>query len=415
MARHVVASLPAEIRSPRRRALRVLDPSMESGQLLTALVLEILNDQGTSTSGSLDVRSVICDGLVGVDRHPDAVGTVRLLLTSLAMVNGLGHVAPKKLIRADALELVEGEELGAFDALVNNPPWGFRSDHIDRTVVRRFDSTTHHGNPYIAFIDIGLRRLKRGAPFAFVVPTQALTARNSARLRETLLEASHIERLVILPRRAFTDATVRAALILGRKAGAKQTSSFIQVIRYTPVHKLGCSIKPVEAHLRSDHLAAAGRKSWSAILASRDVPSLCRSAVPLATFSRIFSGLKPYRVGRGSPPQTRETVSRKPFTHSQPIPEATPVVRGRDVREYAIHSASEYVRVGPWLAEPGPHLDCAQTPRVFVRELYRRDGKLTAAVAVPGWIARHGVLTVVPNSLPPETLAVLLNSNWITR
>jgi hypothetical protein len=45
-----------------------------------------------------------------------------------------------------------------------------------------------------------------------------------------------------------------------------------------------------------------------------------------------------------------------------------------------------------------------------VRELCRRDGKLTAAVARNGSIPLHGVLTVIPKNVDPYVLVAILNS-----
>ena len=34
----------------------------------------------------------------------------------------------------------------------------------------------------------------------------------------------------------------------------------------------------------------------------------------LDTFFRVMTGVKPYQVGKGIPPQTKEIVKSKPFT-----------------------------------------------------------------------------------------------------
>jgi hypothetical protein len=70
----------------------------------------------------------------------------------------------------------------------------------------------------------------------------------------------------------------------------------------------------------------------------------------------------------------------------------------------------QFIRFGKWLAWVGNHNSLRSSKRIFVRELCRRDGKLSAAVARDGFIPLRGVLTVVPKMINIYALVGILNS-----
>jgi hypothetical protein len=135
-----------------------------------------------------------------------------------------------------------------------------------------------------------------------------------------------------------------------------------------------------------------------------------RTTLPLGDLAHILPGIQVYCRGKGLPRQTAEMVRRRSFTSGEPTAGALPAVSGRDVRAFEILEPREHVLFGPWLARPGTHARHLDSCRVFVRELCRRDGTLTAAIAPPGVLPLHGVLTVIPTGIDARLLVALLNS-----
>ncbi len=132
--------------------------------------------------------------------------------------------------------------------------------------------------------------------------------------------------------------------------------------------------------------------------------------MPLGSLAVVASGVQLYGEGKGYPPQTPEVVRLRPFSFSGPGAGTTPAIRGRDVQPFRVLDPKQYVRFGRWLARVGAHQAYRRESRIFVRELCRRDGRLSAAPARDGFVPLHGVLTVLPGRIDPRILVGILNS-----
>src|SRR2546423_3476298 len=114
--------------------------------------------------------------------------------------------------------------------------------------------------------------------------------------------------------------------------------------------------------------------------------SLEAKILRLERLATVTSGVHLYKRGKGIPPQTADVVRKKPFTLLKPACGAVPAIRGRDVHEFQLSNPRQFIKFGKWLAHVGNHEFSRRTTRIFVHELCRRDGKMTAAVATDGFI-----------------------------
>jgi hypothetical protein len=135
--------------------------------------------------------------------------------------------------------------------------------------------------------------------------------------------------------------------------------------------------------------------------------------VPLRFACEVLTGVKPYKVGAGDPPQDRSILRRRPFTSQEFRRGFLPAVRGRHVRPYGVRREECYIQLGPHLAEMGRHPTLLDVRRVFVREVTGREGSLFAAPAPLGVVPLHGVLTLVPHGIHLAALIALLNSGLV--
>src|SRR6185437_4603584 len=58
---------------------------------------------------------------------------------------------------------------------------------------------------------------------------------------------------------------------------------------------------------------------------------------PLSSFCEVYNGIKPFEVGKGTPPQTRAIVERQPFVSEgrKPGKQWIPLLRGALIGRYA--------------------------------------------------------------------------------
>lgn len=399
---------------------RVLDPSMESGQLLLEVGVRCLHralweHAGGGASARRLARAMLeklCrDCLWGVDRNELAVVATRTVFSLLGTEFGVDDLSLAHVTTADALDDPRISKFPRFDCVVNNPPWGEALRIEERERLRKtFHTLTHLTDTYVAFTELAIRLLRPGGLFALILPSQVATTVNAARLREFLASAIHLDRLVLLPRSAFADATVRAVVLVGRARPADSPKG-CHVVTYPLVKKLDALLRPRARFIPANEFINKGGDALTYLLRPRETSAVHSSGcVELVEAAFVTGGIRMYARGRGVPPQTAAVVTNKRFTFLQPTPGTFPAIRGRDVHSFRVGEPQQFIRFGEWLAEVGRHESLRGVPRIFLRELCRRDGTMTAAAARDGFVPLHGVLTIVPKFVDIGVLVCILNS-----
>lgn len=409
----------AERYAERALTFRVLDPSMESGQLLLevarAVIRKVLSKHPAFSKSARYLNRALLeklcrDCLWGIDRSELSAMAVRTMFVLLGAEFGIQQLSPVHLIEADALDYFDQGRISEFDGIVNNPPWGEVLRPSERGRLRgRFSTLRHQSDTYVAFGELVIRSIRPEGIFALILPSHAVAAHNTSRLRELFVSKTELDQMILLPRSAFAEATVRGLVLFGRARPAVRSSRF-RVTTYPIIKSFDAMGPPRSFTVGSNLLRSAGAESWWPLL-SRNGPEKSQGrTVALQQLADVVSGVCLYRLGDGVPPQTAKTLKMRPFTLSRPDRSATPAIRGRDVHEFYVGEPQQFVKFGKWLAWTGNHNTIRHSTRIFVRELCRRDGKLTAAIATDGYIPLGGVLTVVPRMINAYVLVAILNS-----
>jgi hypothetical protein len=332
------------------------------------------------------------------------------LFALLAAEIGVPKVTPQNLAVRDSLEWFQSGQMPTFDAVLNNPPWGELKSVSDRQRVQRFFSTSYAPETYVAFSELAIRRLNPGGFYGLVLPTQAMTAQNSSRLRQLIIRDTNLEGVLVLPHAAFADATVRGLVALGRAKDANASPKRVYVTRYALVKRLETD-EPVQTlTLSRSSLERTGHSPWTKILHGKNRSPARVPTVKLSEVALVCGGVELYHQGRGNPAQTAEVVRTRPFSFPTKTAGTVPAVRGRQVIDYRLLPCREFIQLGSWLAAVGPHESLMRMERVFVREICRRDGRLNAAIAKRGVVPLKSVLTVVPEHIDAHLITAILNS-----
>ncbi len=403
---------------------RVLDPSMESGQMLLEIALSYIrkiyhkhspqSKAGKYLASAL-LEKLCLDCLWGIDRNELATMAVSVLFSLLGAQFGMTKLVPKHLLTTNALDWFNQRRISKFDGIVNNPPWGEILRPIERKRLRkRFSTIKYRSDTYVAFCELAIQLLRPAGILALILPSQAVAAKYTAQLRELFLRKIGIDQMILLPRAAFANSTTRGFVLIGRVL-LRPAPACCHVTTY-PIEKRFDAIGQARSFtVSADALRHAGAGSWWPLLNVLDSKTFNSKTIRLEQIANIAPGVKLYSKGQGVPPQTSEVVRRRSFTLSKPIGDAVPAIRGRDVYDFQLSDPQLFVKFGKWLARVGNHNSLRKSTRIFVRELCRRDGKLTAAIAKDGFIPLHGVLTVVPKMIDITTLVCILNSKMVAK
>jgi hypothetical protein len=388
----------------------LIDPSAESGQLLLEVVIFLLesalkqceNDREKAQISWNRLALELPDCLWGGDRNNLAPIAIKTVFSLLRTEYQLPSEPIRNIYLADSLLWLSSRQQ-SFDVVLNNPPWGEPLEELQRDQIRgTCDSVTSRVDTYLAFAEFGLRALRRGGRYGLILPAQSLALEYAADFRQLLAQKTRLESIILFPSATFAPATVSSVGYIGQSNNST---------RRVTVSVLGGTKGGSKMSLDKGQLLSG--ETWWRLISARAGADLC--GIPLGQIGAVRLGVQLYAIGKGCPPQTKQTIAEKPFTSSRRRRGFSPALRGRDVTPYRLKSPSVFVKFGPWLANPGAPKQRLSAKRVLVRELCRRDGKLTAAVERGECIPLHGVHCIFPTGIRADVLTAILNSSIIAR
>lgn len=264
-------------------------------------------------------------------------------------------------------EFPEIMKAGGFDAIIGNPPYGALFSERDKTYFRNYYKTTQgRFESFQFFIESGMSAIREGGYLSFIVPDTWFTLRDTENLRRLLLTESFIEQLVVLHENVFEKVKVDVCVFVSSKS-KKMNLTKVKIAS--------------KDHTAEDFIAGKfvnefeiDQRSWLANNECRIVVNLSNKgeqiisklkkvSVLLEEIALATTGPKPYQVGKGNPPQTKQILETKPFTTSYKKDETFRIMlRGSDISRYSFpNKKDEWLSYGEWLAE-------VRGPSVFKKE-----------------------------------------------
>ncbi len=134
-----------------------------------------------------------------------------------------------------------------FDFVVGNPPWGGilkreKGTLLDRRLRDLYVSATGKYDIYVIFIEKGIRWLKKGGKFGYIVQNRFLRADYGKKLREYILQTCKINKIVDFgDTKIFADATNYPCIITFEKISPKENK-----IAYIEISKEADALTPDE-------------------------------------------------------------------------------------------------------------------------------------------------------------------------
>lgn len=432
--------------SDKLRELRVLDPACGSGAFLNSAFQYIWNEvqrvnreldelRGGSI-GLFDIdKQILEQNLYGVDINGESIEITKLSLwlqtanknkplTALdnAVKCGNSLIPDADVDKEHAFDW-EKEfsgilSNGGFDVIIGNPPYGASQTQAEKDYIFQHYASTQGGvDTYKTFFELGLKLLKPDGYLGYITPNTFLMQDMSSYVRKYLFEHASMTGLVELYN-VFPDAVVEPVITLWKKDTASRND--IDVI-----------LVPRKTKLNQNFLSYGIRKTMAADTITESnkyvvdykqddgdkalYEKISQGTTSISDNFQIVTGIELYGIGKGTPPQTKETLETKPFTcFTKEDDTCLPMVRGTNER-YAAHWEGEYVKYGPWLRIP-------KTRELFEQEklLLRRTGDYPLAAydntnLIPER-ASHALVPLDGNEMNIKFILGLLNSTltkWI--
>ena len=139
---------------------------------------------------------------------------------------------------------------------------------------------------------------------------------------------------------------------------------------------------------------------------------ITRNTKRLRDFCDVYNGVKPFEVGKGNPPQTKEILRDKPFVKEgkKPGKEWLPLLRGSLINRYVnLWDEDYWILYGERLAAPRDSTIFSYDEKIVVRQT---GDSIIATIIGKGVIARDNLHIITPkgNVFDLRFLLGILNS-----
>ena len=294
----------------------------------------------------------------------------------------------------------EGKGGGGFDAVIGNPPYiqsrsGLLAD-VDKTYyMTKFKSAEYQINTYGLFIEQGINLLKTNGLLGMIIPNYWLSTDYDKKLRNLVFIDNNTMELANVYR-IFANATVDTLLLF---VSRPLKNSFPKKIVIKGIDRKLKTIPERLLAVSSNHWAF--QQAYNIDSPTQDIKISFNESLVLrgnATLGEFFSfkfGMKPYQVGKGSPPQTEQVLAEKKFDSKEKIDASyLPLLKARNVKRYLINWHGDWIKYGTHLAEPRT-LDLFTGDRLLIQRIVSAD-RFDGTYTNEPYICNTDVITLKP-------------------
>jgi len=310
---------------------------------------------------------------------------------------------------------------GGFDAVIGNPPYGASLYDAEKEYLNsKYCCQSYQLDSYLVFLEKAIRDLiKRGGFFGMIFPNPWLTNVLQGNIRKFVVANTRVVEIVHFRFPVFPKVTVDTEIVVLQRGDAAGWQSIATIVESLDAFEAwsATGIK----HIR--HNQDQWRKSDGAVIniflgaAEKALARKCaRLGARLDSLCGINVGIKPYQVGKGKPPQTRQVVEERIYDSNRQASKLhRPYLRGSDIGRYTIAPLEpRYLKYGAWLAEPRPAANFDASEKIVMRQT---GDSIVATLDTRQYLCLNNMHVLVPIGDKPSLRYILgvLNSrlmNW---
>lgn len=304
----------------------------------------------------------------------------------------------------EVLDPASGDFVG-FDVVIGNPPYGVIP--TERSYFERnFDWSDGVLDSYYHFWERMAELQIHASVGSLIIPNTWMQNLQSANFRKSTLSKIRITTIDLFTKKVFEHAVVDTCIVSWRNE-ACPIPHFVEIFQ-DQSHLFRVDAGVWEPDTGNPFNPLLGTRAISIQNKLKRMPTIGANAA-------IVQGCKPFQVGKGIPPQTRETVDTKPFVANTKIDSRfRPLLRGSLIGRYTIlWNENYFIALGDWLAEPRYSANYDHE-KIVIRQT---GDSLVATVDREKFVVRDNLYAIIPkdSNISLELLCGLINSrlmNW---
>lgn len=257
---------------------------------------------------------------------------------------------------SEPIEYYETYKSGGFDIVIGNPPYGaiFNSNEVDY-LKTNYVCTKRRVESYTLFVEKALWLLNEQGEFSYIIPDTLLNLEFTLPVRKLLLNRTAIKEIVSLPSNIFKGATVDTIIVRAEKTKS-QSKSIVGISIFNKREEVA-NLNSPNSKFKLDYNDWKKEGNFNIFINELEnnlLKKIENSKMTLSEIADIFSGIKAYEVGKGTPAQTNKIRDEKPFTSAVKL-DATwmPFFDGKNIGRYQLNwIENNWIKYGKWLAAP---------------------------------------------------------------
>jgi len=274
------------------------------------------------------------------------------------------NLFPEQMKKINAFDWAAGFpeilKQGGFDAVIGNPPYVFGRDWRALGIgedQKRYLGTCYKSSPYqldmfSIFMEKAIELCAIKGYVGYIVPNVWLTNTYSSSTRSLIFQNSNNLVLTAPPKNVFPRITVDTIIYTLSKS--EKTGKIFTIKRLSETN-----LKEVGTFETSKYVD--GEEPISTSLNNRAISLLNKikdNKKPLGDLADITRGVHPYRVGGYGKSafqdghQIKRDVDERPYHCQQLKTGFRPFIYGKDLKRFCPPFATDFIKYGPWLAEP---------------------------------------------------------------
>jgi len=268
---------------------------------------------------------------------------------------------------------------GGFDCVIGNPPYGASFNDFEKPyLTKKYKVSEGNYESFSFFIEAASFLLKQKGNLGYIIPDTWFTLKSAYKLRKLILDNYSITEIQMLNEKIFKSAKVDVCtFILTKEKSDKSFDVFVydkdadetEIKAGNYIAKNSFNKKDI---LNDSELSFRFKQSSNT---KELLFKISKQPYTLDNFCLIGSGCKPYEVGKGIPPQTKQMQEGKVYTSSKKTDKTYRLLlRGADIARYSANKkTNEWLSYGEWLAAPR-NPDLFNNPRLLFQSI--RNPKL---------------------------------------